>query len=84
LLHLPIGIYYIKYVTDHDLVSAADYLFATLALIAAMIVIVLVPVQFFKDRNSPYPFSREELARFHMVEKYIARGVIGEAKGGTR
>ena len=76
LLFLPLGIYYIWYVTSHGLVTGQDYLYATLAFIAAAVVIVALPVQLLKNRNSPYPMTREDMARFNMIEKYIAKGVL--------
>ena len=78
-LHLPIGIYYIRYVMDHGLVSGHDWLYAVIALAVAAVLIVLLPVMGMKDRNTPYAFSQQELARFSMVEKYRNRGVLPKA-----
>jgi len=75
-LHLPIGIYYIQYVTAHGLASHHDYIFAALTLMAATVLIVALPVQGLRSRNTHFPFSDKELTRFNMVEKYRAKGVI--------
>ena len=77
LLHLPIGIYYIVYVTAHHTVGEGDYLYGFFGFAAATVLIVILPVQGLKDRNSPYPFSREELnGHLGMLEKYRANGVL--------
>jgi hypothetical protein len=36
---------------------------------AATVLIVYIPVSFLKNRHSPYPFSKEEMERFHVVER---------------
>lgn len=51
-------------------------LYAVIALAVAAVLIVLLPVMGMKDRNTPYAFSQQELARFSMVEKYRNRGVL--------
>jgi len=75
-LHLPIGIYYIAYVTQHQLISGWDYLWAALGLVAIFALTVVLPVQGLKNRNTPYVLSQEEMNRFHMLDKLKARGVI--------
>jgi hypothetical protein len=75
-LHIPLGTYYIVYVTQHQLASASDYVWSVAALLASIILIVALPVLLLKDRNSPYPMSHEELNRFHMVDKLKAKGII--------
>jgi len=84
LLHLPIGIYYIQYVTVNGLASHQDYIFAACALSAAVLLIVVLPVQWLKNRNTSFTFSDKELARFNMIDKYCAKGVISVVKGKAR
>lgn len=75
-LHLPIGIYYIQYVNKNYSVTCSDYLLSAFAFVIALVVIVVLPVQLLKNPHSPYPFSPEELSKFSMLKKYIAKGVI--------
>lgn len=75
-LHIPIGIYYIYYVTAQNLVMPMDYVYGALVFMAATAVLVVLPVQLLKDRNSPYPFTQEELSRFNMLQKLKDRGLL--------
>jgi len=75
-LHLPIGIYYIVYLNQHQLASGWDYLWGTLGVIGIMLVTVIAPVQGLKDRNTRYALTEEEMNRFGMLDKLTARGVI--------
>ena len=68
-LHGPIGIYYIWYVAANGLAGPWDYIGGILATILAAVVIVVLPVKAFSSRNAKYPFSREEMERFGMMEK---------------
>lgn len=69
-LHWPIGIYYIWYVIVNGLVQWWMWPVAVVILCAMAFFGVNLPVnKWFKDKNSPYPFSDEELARFHIREK---------------
>lgn len=69
-LHWPIGIYYIWYVVVNSLVQWWMWPVAVVILGAAAFFGVNMPVaRWFKDENSPYPFSEKEMARFHVQEK---------------
>jgi len=75
-LFLPIGIYYIVYVTQHDLISGGDWLWGALALVVAAALGLGIPLVGLKNRNSKYAFTSEQLNRFHMLDKLKQRGVI--------
>ena len=68
-LHGPIGVYYIGYVETKGLAGPWDYLGGILAMILAAVVIVALPVRIFSSRQAKYPFSKEEMERFGMLEK---------------
>ena len=68
-LHGPIGIYYIWYVADNDLASVWDYIGGFITMIVAAFIIVVLPIRLFSSRQTKYPFSKEEMARFGMLEK---------------
>ncbi len=70
-LHWPIGIYYIWYIYANGLVQALDWIVAIACVVAAVIFIVVLPVRLLQDKNSEYPFSKEEMERFHMKEKLV-------------
>lgn len=69
-LHWPIGIYYIYYIYSQGL--ARTWMWPIAILIVALVAIlgVNMPVnRWFRDKNSPYPFSETTMARFHVREK---------------
>lgn len=68
-LHWPIGIYYIWYMHANGLVQALDWIVAIACVVAVVIFIVALPVRLLQDKNSEYPFSKEEMERFNMKEK---------------
>jgi len=69
-LHWPIGLYYIWYVVMNGLVQWWMWPVAVIILGAGAFFGVNMPVNsWFKDPNSPYPFSEKEMARFHVQEK---------------
>ncbi|KAI0008036.1 hypothetical protein F4779DRAFT_589170 [Xylariaceae sp. FL0662B] len=76
LLHLPIGLYYIAYVQDHQLIRAVDWLYGFGALILASLVTVIIPILSCRDRQSPYPLTAQEMARFGILNEYRAKGLL--------
>lgn len=68
-LHGPIGIYYIWYAATNGLAGIWDYVGGILAMILAAVVIVVLPVRIFSSREAKYPFSKEEMERYGMMEK---------------
>jgi hypothetical protein len=69
-LHWPIGIYFIWYVIVNGLVQWWMVPVAIVLLAAAAIFGVNLPVnRWFRDKNSPHPFSAAEMQRFHVPEK---------------
>jgi hypothetical protein len=69
-LHWPIGLYYVWYVVVNGLVQWWMWPVAVIVLGAGAFFGVRMPVgHWFRDPNSPYPFSKKEMARFHVQEK---------------
>lgn len=68
-LHVPIGAYYIWYVSAHGLIEPWHWLVGIASSAIAAVLVVGLPVTLMRDRNSPYPFDPEEMARFHVREK---------------
>jgi hypothetical protein len=68
-LHFPVGIYYIWYVVSNGLITTADYIWGFIAVIIAAILIVALPVRVLANRNTKYPFTEDEMERFHVREK---------------
>jgi hypothetical protein len=72
-LHLPIGIYYVWYVYAHRLIHPWHWIAGIGCAALGALVIVGLPVTLLRDRNSPYPFGQDEMARFHVREKLERR-----------
>ena len=69
-VHWPLGIYYIWYVVTNGLAHWWDWPLAVVYMAATLVFGVSLPVtHWLKDENSPYAFSEEEMARFHVREK---------------
>jgi hypothetical protein len=60
-LFLPIGVYYIRYVTANNLASTGDYVFGVIATLGAAIVLFLLPIILLRNKQSKYPFSEAEM-----------------------
>lgn len=75
-LHLPIGIAYLLAVSDLGLASGRDYVGAAVGLVAIVALTVVAPVQALKDRDTHHVLTEEEMNRFHVRDKLVARGVI--------
>jgi hypothetical protein len=73
-LHWPVAFFYLRYIYEDKLVQPIDWLWGILCMAAASVLIVYVPVSLLKNRQSRYPFSKEEMERFHVKEKLIVIG----------
>lgn len=64
-LGIPIGIYYIWYVTTKGLITGSDYLWGSLLVLAVALLmfLLMVPGFGFVSRDSKAPFTRDELSR---------------------
>jgi len=74
-LHVPIGIYYIVYVQQHGLVTWLDYILGVVGTIVAYEIFVMLPIRSLSSRETPYPFSAEEMNRFNVIGKLRAKGI---------
>jgi hypothetical protein len=61
LLFLPLGIYYIRYVTTNQLASATDFVVGSITVLAAAAVLFFLPILLLKNKDSRYPFSEIEM-----------------------
>ena len=73
-LHWPIGIYYMLYIYANGLIQALDWIGTIVCTVTAAIFIVALPNRLLRDKNSEYPFLKEEMERFHMKEKLTKLG----------
>lgn len=68
-LHWPIGLIYIGTVYARGLMQPWYWLAGIGVTVLAAVLFIGLPILLFKDRNSAYPFSAEEMKRFNMSEK---------------
>lgn len=61
LVQLPVGVYYIWYVTVHHLATKTDYLLGAVAAILSLFVLWLGPILLLRSRQSKYPFAPEQM-----------------------
>jgi len=65
-LLVPIGIYYLWYLVHYAFVAAWQWWVGIAGMPVAGFVLILLPILIFRDKNSPYIWSQEELDRFRL------------------
>lgn len=73
LLMVPVGIYNMWYLASNYIVPSWSWWVAVLILPVLLVLLLLIPLTVTKDENSPYAYTEEEMARFHMLEKLNIR-----------
>ncbi|MDE1162288.1 MAG: HXXEE domain-containing protein [Acidobacteriaceae bacterium] len=61
LVQLPIGVYYLWYVTAHHLASTTDYVLGSIAALLSIVVLWLGPIALLRSRASKYPFAPQQM-----------------------
>lgn len=64
LLHVPIGVYYLWYISANHLASTGDVVIGILVTVLAALIIVVLPMRLLASKASPYPFSEAEMGGF--------------------
>ena len=68
--HIPIGIYFIYYGVTHNLISGLDWILAIgVFLFVGVVIVGLLGYKILADKNSPYPFTKEEMSRPWVINK---------------
>lgn len=68
--HIPLAIYYIYYIHSIGIVTGWDWLVGFIYMIvAALIVVNKMTYSWLANKNSPYPFTDEEMKKFNVPEK---------------
>jgi hypothetical protein len=71
-VQLPIGIYYIWYVTANNLATTKDLVLGSIAALLSIFVLWLGPIFILRSRQSRYPFAPEQMFGF-AAEKVKAK-----------
>ena len=71
-LFIPIGIYYMLFVTENQLATTWDWIFGVITFILAFVVTTVLPVQLLKDKNSPYEIPEWQVEKFNKVMKWAS------------
>jgi hypothetical protein len=73
LLHIPLGACYIHYIQSNGLASLGDWVLSVVYVgLFAFLVVNKMTYTWLSDKNSPYPFTEEEMKRFSVQEKLKA------------
>ena len=68
--HIPIAIFYIKYIVSNNLVNQGDWIWAVVYMSAMLFLIFyLIEQVLLSDKNSSYPFDPDEMKRFNVRKK---------------
>lgn len=74
-LHVPLGIYYIYYITQNRLATGWDYLWGIVTMFVGILITTALPILALKNPESSYPFTQEEVSRFNVPEKMKEKGL---------
>jgi len=66
LLHLPIGIGYLKAVGREGSISKGDWIKGVTGAVGGAVFGVIVPNMAMRDRNSPYAFTAKQMGRYDL------------------
>jgi hypothetical protein len=81
---LPLGVFYVYYIYEHDLVSGWTWLAAIGYTVVAMYFIFFAVEQTMLGSDDPrYPFDEDELKRLGIPEKFAAAQLLRVAKKGA-
>ncbi len=64
MLHIPIGIYYIWFVTSYNLATFGDFVFGMISTLIAAVLMIFLPLKILANKQSKYPFSKTEMDGF--------------------
>lgn len=71
-LLVPISIYYITYIVNHQLVSGWDWFGGAITFILATLITTILPVQLLKDINSPYVVPEYQIECCDKVQAFAS------------
>ncbi|WP_313100590.1 HXXEE domain-containing protein [Epilithonimonas sp.] len=70
--HVPVMILYIQYIETNNLVTVWDYVIGTVLMIVWYVVGIRIIInKGFENLNSPYPFDKTEMDKFHKAYKHL-------------
>jgi len=75
-LHIPIGIYYIWYVVVNGLAGSWDFIGGVVLTVIMAALIIGAPVKLLSNKQSPYPWSKNEMERFNVADKLKNKGLL--------
>lgn len=69
LVWIPVSIYYIWYVASHFDVPAWNWLISFIVILVCLVALLAIPLKKLEDAESIYPWTKDEIDRFHSKEK---------------
>jgi hypothetical protein len=65
-IHVPIGIWYIQYITSHGLVTAADWGLEIAYFVVATYILIIKGNMWMKDERSKFSFTKKQLGPYRV------------------
>lgn len=71
-LHIPVGIYYLWYLTANYTVTVWNWVIGLACLPVVALVLIQLPMKLTQSKNTSYPWSQDEMKRFNV------KGTLGK------
>lgn len=76
-LHIPVGIYYLWYITSNNIVTETDWVIGIIyTIIATVFILGFLTYIVFPNRNTKYVFDEVEINRFKVKEKLAKKNIV--------
>lgn len=76
-LHIPVGIYYLWYISSNNIVMRSDWIIGIIyTVVATVFILGFLTYVVFANRNTKYVFDDIEMKRFSVKEKLEIKNII--------
>ena len=83
-LHIPVGVYYLRYITVNELAGGKDFAIGiAYTFVATIFILGYLTYIAFSDRNTKWIFDDAELKRFNVDEKMKKKNIIIESNNNS-
>lgn len=83
-LHIPVGVYYLRYITANGLAGSKDFVIGIIYTVVAMgFILGYLTYIALSDRNTKWIFADEELKRFNVEGKMKKKNIVVNTKNDS-
>lgn len=76
-LHVPVGVYYLWYISHYSLVSMSDWIIGIIyTVVATGFILGFLTYVLLSDKETTYVFDKEEMQRFDVQQKLEKRKIV--------